>query len=176
VRCHNNLDVATVAPHLEGVRTIGTDGRGRMARAAAASVTTTAVALMWWLPVRPAAAATTATWDRLAQCETGGEWAANYGNDYFGGLQISMEFWQAYGGMEYAPRPDLASRPDQILVAQKVLDEASWKPWPVCSHRLHLTNEEAMGTPDVTPGARPTIESAGPPVDESTPPPNATPE
>jgi hypothetical protein len=101
-------------------------------------------------------AATTATWDRLAQCETHGDWSADYGNGLYGGLQLSMHTWQGYGGVSYAARPDLASRPDQITVAQRLADEAGWKPWPVCAHRLHLTNTDSMGRPDVaatpTPG------------------------
>jgi hypothetical protein len=100
-------------------------------------------------------AATTATWDRLAQCETGGDWSADYGNDLYGGLQLSMHTWQGYGGRAYAARPDLAGRPEQITVAQRLADEAGWRPWPVCERRLHLTNVDSMGKPDVTPTATP---------------------
>jgi hypothetical protein len=104
------------------------------------------------LTVNPSAAraATAATWDRLAQCETGGDWAADYGNDLYGGLQLSAHTWKYYGGIQYTPQPDEATRPEQILVAQRLLEDASWKPWPVCSRKLHLTNVDAMGTPDVT--------------------------
>jgi hypothetical protein len=119
------------------------------AAAAGAVVLAAAVAA---LAVDPGAAgaATTQTWDRLAQCETGGDWAADYGNDLYGGLQLSPHTWKYYGGIQYTTRPDEATRPEQILVAQRLLGDASWKPWPVCSRKLHLTNVDAMGTPDVS--------------------------
>jgi hypothetical protein len=123
------------------------------------------------LSVNPgtAGAATTATWDRLAQCESGGDWAADYGNDLYGGLQLSPHTWKYYGGIQYTPRPDEATRPEQILVAQRLLEDASWKPWPVCSRRLHLTNVDAMGTPDVSDAPDPQF------VQRATPAPTAHP-
>jgi resuscitation-promoting factor RpfA len=101
--------------------------------------------------VRAAAAATTATWDRLAGCESGGNWASNTGNGYYGGLQFAQNMWESYDGTRYAARADLATRAEQIVIAEKLLDDASWKPWPVCSRRLHLTSVDALGTPDVLP-------------------------
>lgn len=59
-------------------------------------------------------------WDLLAKCESSGDWAANTGNGFFGGLQFHSKTWEAYGGLEFAPRADLATREQQIIVAQRV--------------------------------------------------------
>lgn len=75
-------------------------------------------------------------WDRIAQCESGGNWATNTGNGYYGGLQMNMSFWHSYGGDEYAERPDLASREQQIVVAERARDSGrGYRPWPVCGRR-----------------------------------------
>lgn len=69
-------------------------------------------------------------WDRIAQCESGGNWAANTGNGYYGGLQFSLSTWQAYGG---SGRPDQNSREAQIAVAERVrAAEGGYGAWPVC--------------------------------------------
>jgi len=77
-------------------------------------------------------------WDQLAWCESRGQWDIDTGNGYYGGLQESMPFWLAYGGAEYAPRPDLASRSAQIAVAQRGLAVQGWAAWPSCSRLLGL--------------------------------------
>ncbi|MGQ0630663.1 MAG: LysM peptidoglycan-binding domain-containing protein [Sporichthyaceae bacterium] len=94
-----------------------------------------------------ATAASASTWDRLAQCESGGRWSVNTGNGYYGGLQFSPGTWRGYGGTRYAPRADLASRPEQITIAEKVLDGQGWGAWPACSRKLGLGRSEAAGTP-----------------------------
>jgi hypothetical protein len=68
-----------------------------------------------------ASAADGTVWDKVAQCETGGSWSADKGDGEFGGLSLSQKDWETYGGLDYATRPDLASRNQQIAVAQKVL-------------------------------------------------------
>jgi len=69
-------------------------------------------------------------WDRIAQCESGGNWHANTGNGYYGGLQFSLGTWQAYGG---SGRPDQNSREQQIAVAERVRDASGgYGAWPVC--------------------------------------------
>ncbi len=78
------------------------------------------------------------TWDALAQCESGGNWAINTGNGYYGGLQFSQGTWEAYGGGAYAARADLASREQQIAVAEKVRAGQGWGAWPSCSSKLGL--------------------------------------
>ncbi|MGY2873687.1 resuscitation-promoting factor RpfB [Marmoricola sp. URHA0025 HA25] len=69
-------------------------------------------------------------WDRIAQCESGGNWHANTGNGYYGGLQFSLGTWRAYGGPS---RPDLVSREQQIAIAEKVrAASGGYGAWPVC--------------------------------------------
>lgn len=69
-------------------------------------------------------------WDRIAECESGGNWAANTGNGYYGGLQFNLSTWQSYGGVS---RPDLTSREYQISIAEKVRDASGgYGAWPVC--------------------------------------------
>jgi len=82
-----------------------------------------------------AAAADGGVWDRIAQCESGGNWHINTGNGYYGGLQFSAGTWRAYGGTAYAPTAAGASRGQQIAVATKVQHAQGWGAWPVCSAR-----------------------------------------
>ncbi|WP_416975351.1 transglycosylase family protein [Streptomyces sp. 4F14] len=82
-----------------------------------------------------AAAADSGVWDRIAQCESGGDWHINTGNGYYGGLQFSASTWRAYGGTAYASTADQASRAQQIAVATKVQRGQGWGAWPVCSSR-----------------------------------------
>jgi resuscitation-promoting factor RpfB len=72
-------------------------------------------------------------WDAIAQCESGGNWAINTGNGYYGGLQFSASTWLAYGGGAYAPTANLATREQQIAIAEKVQAAQGWGAWPVCS-------------------------------------------
>jgi ferric-dicitrate binding protein FerR (iron transport regulator) len=74
-------------------------------------------------------------WDRLAQCESGGNWSINTGNGYYGGLQFGMTAWRATGG---SGRPDQNSREEQIRRAEILLDMQGWGAWPACSRRLGL--------------------------------------
>ncbi|MBV9486062.1 MAG: LysM peptidoglycan-binding domain-containing protein [Frankiaceae bacterium] len=78
-------------------------------------------------------AATNAQWDRVAQCESGGNWHINTGNGYYGGLQFSASTWNSFDTHHYASRADLASRAEQIDVANHVQDRQGWGAWPVCS-------------------------------------------
>jgi hypothetical protein len=77
-------------------------------------------------------------WDDLAQCESGGDWSINTGNGYYGGLQFASTTWLGHGGAEYAPRADLATREQQIVVAERVLATQGWGAWPACSRQLGL--------------------------------------
>ena len=75
-------------------------------------------------------------WDRLAQCESGGNWATNTGNGYYGGLQFSLGTWQSYGG---SGLPSNASRETQIAIATKVRDASGgYGAWPACAASLGL--------------------------------------
>ncbi|MCL7369394.1 transglycosylase family protein [Streptomyces ardesiacus] len=96
-----------------------------------------------------AQAADAATWDKVAACESTHDWDINTGNGYYGGLQFTQSTWEAFGGTRYAPRADLATRDQQIAVAEKVLDAQGPGAWPVCSQRAGLTR--GGGTPDVRP-------------------------
>lgn len=74
-------------------------------------------------------------WDSLAQCEAGGNWAINTGNGFYGGVQFDYGTWLAHGGGKYAPRADLATREEQIAIAEKTQAAQGWGAWPVCSVR-----------------------------------------
>ena len=77
-------------------------------------------------------------WSCVAECESSGQWDANTGNGYYGGLQFWQPTWIEYGGLAYAPRADLATRREQITVAEDVLRTQGWAAWPVCSARYGL--------------------------------------
>ncbi|WP_271632195.1 LysM peptidoglycan-binding domain-containing protein [Solicola gregarius] len=120
----------------------------RSPRIAAATVgAAAAVAVPVVGGMSPASAADDSTWDRLAQCESGGDWSINTGNGYYGGVQFSSSTWSAFGGGQYAERADLATRAQQIAIAEKVLDGQGWGAWPACSASLGLTDADAAGTP-----------------------------
>ena len=82
-----------------------------------------------------ASVASGSVWDRLAQCESGGNWSINSGNGYYGGLQFSLSTWRAYGGSGY---PHQNSRAQQIAIGQKLQAAAGWGQWPACSSKLGL--------------------------------------
>jgi murein DD-endopeptidase MepM/ murein hydrolase activator NlpD len=89
------------------------------------------------------------TWEKVAACESTGNWDINTGNGFYGGLQFTQSTWEAFGGTRYAPRADLATRDQQIAVAEKVLDGQGPGAWPVCSARAGLTR--GGDTPDIRP-------------------------
>ena len=76
------------------------------------------------------------TWDALAQCEAGGNWAINTGNGYYGGVQFDQNTWERNGGLRYAGRADLATREEQIAIAETTRARQGWGAWPTCSARL----------------------------------------
>ncbi len=95
-----------------------------------------------------ASAASVATWDKVAQCESGGDWSINTGNGYYGGLQFSQSSWEAAGGLQYAARADLATKDQQIAVAEKLLALQGPSAWS-CASAGGLT---AGGpSPDINP-------------------------
>ncbi|MFK0258838.1 transglycosylase family protein [Streptomyces sp. NPDC090445] len=77
-------------------------------------------------------------WDCVADCESSGRWAVNTGNGFYGGLQFGQPTWEAYGGLAFAARADLADREQQILVAEEVVARQGWEAWPVCAKRYGL--------------------------------------
>ncbi|MGW2165146.1 transglycosylase family protein [Streptomyces nondiastaticus] len=115
----------------------------------AAGVTASGIA-MPLLAATGATAADAGTWDRVAQCESGGLWSADTGNGTYGGLQLTQDLWERYGGREYAPRPDLASRAQQIAVADQILESRGHSTWSSCAASSGLTSGGAKA--DVNPG------------------------
>ncbi|MFD4942610.1 transglycosylase family protein [Streptomyces sp. NPDC058239] len=108
-----------------------------------ASLTVTAGGAGIALPLIAAAsagAASTDVWEKVAACESTGNWHINSGNGYFGGLQFTRSTWAAYGGTVYAPRADLATKDQQIAIAEKVLEGQGPGAWPGCSTRAGLTS------------------------------------
>ena len=97
----------------------------------------------------PAAnAAPASTWDALAQCESGGNWAINTGNGFYGGLQFTQQSWNGVG---MSGSPMNASREQQIEAAERLLAQQGWGAWPACSSKLGLSGN---ATPSYTdPGA-----------------------
>jgi resuscitation-promoting factor RpfA len=80
-------------------------------------------------------AAAPSKWDKIAKCESGGNWAIATGNGYYGGLQFSLETWRSHGGKGM---PHKASRDEQIRVAERVLQSQGWGAWPICSRRTGM--------------------------------------
>jgi len=76
------------------------------------------------------------TWDALARCEAGGNWAINTGNGFYGGVQFDQSTWERSGGLRYAGRADLASREEQIAIAEVTRARQGWGAWPTCSGRI----------------------------------------
>jgi uncharacterized protein YabE (DUF348 family) len=77
-----------------------------------------------------------ATWDALSRCEAGGNWADDTGNGFYGGVQFDQNTWEHNGGLRYAPRADMATREEQIAIAEVTRARQGWGAWPVCSGRL----------------------------------------
>jgi resuscitation-promoting factor RpfB len=77
-----------------------------------------------------------ATWDALAACESSGNWAINTRNGFYGGVQFNQTTWERHGGLRYAPRADLATREEQIAIAEVTRARQGWGAWPVCSARI----------------------------------------
>ncbi|MBB1195967.1 transglycosylase family protein [Curtobacterium flaccumfaciens] len=104
------------------------------------------------LAATPANAASGSTWDALAQCESGGNWAINTGNGYYGGLQFNLGTWQANGGVG---SPAGASREAQIAVAERVLATQGWGAWPACSAQLGLSGTSGAAPAAAAPAPAP---------------------
>lgn len=117
-----------------------------------ASLTVTAGGAGMAMPLIGAGTAQAAdvdTWNKVAACESTNNWSINTGNGYYGGLQFAQSTWEAFGGTRYAPRADLATKDEQIAVAEKVLDGQGPGAWPVCSVKAGLTR--GGDTPDIHP-------------------------
>ncbi|MEO5310767.1 transglycosylase family protein [Corynebacterium sp. c24Ua_83] len=84
------------------------------------------------------AVANGSVWDQLAQCEAGGDWSINTGNGFSGGLQFTPSTWAGFGGTEYAPAAHMATREQQIAVAERVQAAQGWGAWPACTSKMGL--------------------------------------
>ncbi|WP_308429633.1 transglycosylase family protein [Streptomyces flaveus] len=128
---------------MKGNHMLSGNGRHRRPRQApalfvAAGVTGSAIAIPL-LGASGASAASGTTWDAVAECESGGSWSANPGNGEYGGLSMTQEEWERYGGLDYAMSADLASRSQQIAVAEKILADRGTSPWATCGLIAGLT-------------------------------------
>jgi hypothetical protein len=144
------------------------NGRHRRPRQApaillAAGVTGSAIAIPL-LGATGASAATGTTWDQVANCETGGSWSQNEGDGYYGGLHITQDDWEKYGGLDYASRPDQASRSQQIAVAEKILADKGVGYWSTCGLLNGLSKDSRAADVD-TGVADDTTSDAGEPSD-----------
>jgi nucleoid-associated protein YgaU len=90
-------------------------------------------------------------WDRVAQCESGGNWTINTGNGFYGGVQFAAGTWKAYGGKTYASQAHQASKAEQIAIARRVLAGQGPGAWPVCSRRAGLTKSNGKADQNATP-------------------------
>ncbi|MFF3454812.1 transglycosylase family protein [Streptomyces sp. NPDC002730] len=125
----------------------------RTARIAALAGVTGAVVAAPLMGATSASAATASEWDKVAQCEAGGNWSINTGNGFYGGLQFSASTWAAYGGTAYASSADQASKSQQIAVAEKVLAGQGKGAWPNCG--VGLSNAAYNGGSGTTQQAQP---------------------
>jgi resuscitation-promoting factor RpfA len=98
-----------------------------------------------------ASAAPESAWDKLAQCESGGNWKINSGNGYYGGIQFNASTWRAYGG---SGMPHQASKSEQIAVAERTLAAQGWGAWPACSRKMSLHGIAAEPGKKAAPSAK----------------------
>ena len=98
-----------------------------------------------------AEAATTTVWDRVAKCESGGNWKINTGNGYYGGVQFAASTWKAYGGRTYANQAHQATKAEQIAIARRVLAGQGPGAWPTCGRRAGLTKSNGKADKHATP-------------------------
>ena len=98
-----------------------------------------------------ASAAPDSAWDKLAQCESGGNWSINSGNGYYGGIQFNASTWHAFGGEGL---PHQASRSEQIAVAERTLAAQGWNAWPACSRKMGLRGNAASPDDAAPPKAK----------------------
>ncbi|MEU8778086.1 transglycosylase family protein [Streptomyces sp. NPDC048606] len=107
-------------------------------RALAAALLTAGMALPLSGASPARADTSSSTWDRVAACESGGNWASDTHNGFSGGLQFTATDWKAFGGDRFAARADEAGRGQQIQVARNVLRAQGPRAWPVCGEAAGL--------------------------------------
>jgi hypothetical protein len=128
---------------------IGSRYRGRHRKPTTTSHTIAKTALAGAVVSAPlvtagqAQAAPDSVWDRVAQCESGGNWGISTGNGFQGGLQFTQSTWRSFGGTQFASTANRASREQQIVIAEKVLAGQGWNAWPVCSRKAGARGSSA---------------------------------
>ncbi len=103
----------------------------------------------------PAEAEATTVWDRVAKCESGGNWKINTGNGYYGGVQFAASAWNAHGGRTYADQAHQATKAEQIAIARRVLAGQGAGAWPTCGRRAGLTKSNGKADRNATPATNP---------------------
>src|SRR3954462_430677 len=93
-------------------------------------------------PIADASPSVDTDWDRVAACESGGDWGINTGNGFGGGLQFTDSTWRSFGG---SGQPEDASREQQIQVAERVKAAQGMNAWPTCSRRTGNTDDSPNG-------------------------------
>ncbi|MFF1869423.1 transglycosylase family protein [Kitasatospora herbaricolor] len=142
--------------------------RVRMALIGGAVVTLPVAGLV---TANSASAASVSTWDKVAQCESTGNWSINSGNGFYGGLQFTSSTWAAFGGTAFAPQANQATKAQQIAIAEKVLASQGPGAWPVCSVKAGLTAGGAAAAVDTSDAAaKPAAEAPAAPVKKDTKP------
>ena len=150
VGCHRAPKAASTKP-------------GARVHVALASSVTAAAALSLTALGGSAEAATAHNWDGVARCESSGNWHINTGNGYYGGLQFSYSTWLAYGGGAYARRADLATKAQQIVIAERTLRGQGIGAWPVCGRFLtSYTVRPTIRTAPARPAAKPVAKKPAP--------------
>ncbi|WP_149030653.1 transglycosylase family protein [Kitasatospora sp. MBT66] len=162
--------------HVFMLPTNGTRLSGRTRRAIAALGVAGIGLTIPCLTAGTASAASVATWDKVAQCESTGNWSINTGNGFYGGLQFTNSTWAEFGGTSFAARADLATKDQQIAIAEKVLAVQGPGAWPVCSVQAGLTkggtpaavdtSAAAPATKTPAPAAKPAEKPAAKPAAE----------
>ncbi|MFB8200658.1 transglycosylase family protein [Kitasatospora purpeofusca] len=151
--------------HVFMLPTNGTRLSGRTRRAIAALGVAGIGLTVPCLTAGTASAASVATWDKVAQCESTGNWSINTGNGFYGGLQFTNSTWAEFGGTSFAARADLATKDQQIAIAEKVLAVQGPGAWPVCSVQAGLTKggtPAAVDTSAAAPAAKTPAPAAKP--------------
>ncbi|MFD9692162.1 transglycosylase family protein [Kitasatospora sp. NPDC059088] len=110
-------------------------------------------------------------WDELADCESGGDWHADTGNGFYGGLQIRPTTWAEAGGLRLADRPDHGSRREQTTVGEEILRQQGWEAWPTCARELGMIGPGPGAGPTSGPGSgsEPELEPSSEPEPEPEP-------
>src|SRR5664280_3182493 len=114
----------------------------------------------------PASSASSSTCDSVAQCESSGNWSINTGNGYYGGLQFTQSTWAASGGLQYAARADLATKAQQIAIAENTLAGQGWGAW-TCAAIVGASGSATTGAPASAPATTPSPATSGAPTSPS---------